>query len=335
MIAVEQVYKSFGKVRAVRGVSFALEPGQIVGLLGPNGAGKTTTIRMITGYTAPDKGRCTIQGLDVVDNPLAARRRLGYLPESAPLYDEMKVTEYLAFRARLFGLDRSTRKKAVGHVLERCWLTDVKRRRVSKLSKGYKQRVGLASALLHNPPVVILDEPTNGLDPSQVKETRSLIRELAKNKTMLISTHILSEVERMCDRVLIVAAGQLRADGSPQDLVAQSRTSATYVVQVRRHMPGDDERAKKIWQNLPFIADVQPDTPERSSLVGGWSLWLLTTKPGAPDLREAIATAASTAGILVRELRREEMSLEKVFLRIVEGEDKQGELAAAAVESAA
>lgn len=318
MIEVIDVHKSFGPVAAVRGVSFALEPGQVAGLLGPNGAGKTTTIRMIAGYFAPDQGSVRIQGFDTLDHPLQARIRLGYLPEAAPLYQDMSVQDYLNYRGQLFHMSRAARRAGVERVLERCWLRDMRKRRIAKLSKGYKQRVGLAAALLHNPPALILDEPTNGLDPSQMRETRQLIRELSVDRTMLISTHILSEVEKLCDRAIIVAGGRLLADGSPSDLVSKAQESATYIVQVQRSRPGDDARVFKIWQALPYVVSVEPNTPDRSSLLTGWSLWMLTARPGSPDLRESIAAAAQQAGLLVRELKRESATLERVFLSLVE-----------------
>jgi ABC-2 type transport system ATP-binding protein len=318
MIEVIDVHKSFGHVAAVRGVSFALEPGQVAGLLGPNGAGKTTTIRMIAGFFSPDQGSVRIQGYDTLDQPILARIRLGYLPEAAPLYQDMNVQDYLDYRGRLFQMDRQTRRTSLERVLERCWLREMRKRRISKLSKGYKQRVGLAAALLHNPPALLLDEPTNGLDPAQMRETRQLIRELSVDRTMLISTHILSEVEKLCDRALIVAGGRLLADGSPSGLVARAQESATYIVQVQRTRPGDDARVFKIWQALPYIVSVEPNTPDRSSLLTGWSLWMLTARPGAPDLREQIAGAAQAAGLLVRELKREAATLERVFLSLVE-----------------
>lgn len=319
MIEVIDVHKSFGHVAAVRGVSFALEPGQVAGLLGPNGAGKTTTIRMIAGFLSPDQGSVRIQGFDTLDQPIRARTRLGYLPEAAPLYQDMSVHDYLDYRGRLFQMPRPARRAAMERVIERCWLREMRRRRIAKLSKGYKQRVGLAAALLHNPPALLLDEPTNGLDPAQMRETRQLIRELSVDRTMLISTHILSEVEKLCDRAIIVAGGKLLADGSPSGLVARAQESATYIVQVQRTRPGDDLRVFKMWQALPYVVAVEPNTPDRSSLLTGWSLWMLTARPGAPDLRESIAAAAQQAGLLVRELKRESATLERVFLSLVEG----------------
>lgn len=321
MISVVGVHKSFGRVKAVRGVSFELAPGQITGLLGPNGAGKTTTIRMITGSVPPDAGLVRAFGFDIINQPSQAKRRLGYLPESAPLYPEMTPLEYLRFRGKLYGMTWKARGAAIGAVLERCHLKEVKRRRIGTLSKGFKQRVGLAGALLHNPPALILDEPTNGLDPSQIHETRRFIKELRVGRIILISSHILTEIERLCDRVLVISGGELKADGSPQDLSARALSGATYVVQLRRDKPGDDERAYTMLKNLPYVQDIQPNTFDRSSLLGGWSLWVVTGKVSAPDLRESISSACNQQHFTVRELRKEVPSLEKAYLKLVEGVD--------------
>lgn len=319
MLKVDQVHKSFGKIHAVRGVTFELAPGQVTGLLGPNGAGKTTTIRMMSGYHAPDRGRVSVAGFDTIEESLTARQKVGYLPESAPLYPEMKTRDYLEYRARLFGMTRAARRVAIEKAIEACWLKDVRNRRVGKLSKGYKQRVGLAASLLHDPPILILDEPTNGLDPTQIQETRKLIRDLAPKRVLLVSSHILGEVEKLCDRVIIMANGQVRADASPAQLVEQARANPTYIVQCKRVKPDDDERAFQVWMSLPHVSSVEPNKPERFVTTAGWSLWLITAKATAPDLREAIAAGAMSAGILVRELRRETPSLEKVFVRLMEG----------------
>lgn len=321
MLKVDQVYKSFGKIHAVQGVSFELAPGQVTGLLGPNGAGKTTTIRMVSGYHAPDRGRVTVAGFDTIEQSLAARQRVGYLPESAPLYPEMKTGDYLDFRAQLFGMTRPARRLAIDKAIEVCWLKDVRHRRVGKLSKGFKQRVGLAASLLHEPAVLVLDEPTNGLDPTQIQETRKLIRELAPKRALLVSSHILGEVEKLCDRVVIMAGGKVRADASPAHLVEQARANPTYIVQSKRVRVDDDERAFKVWSSIPHVLTVEPNKPERFQTAPGWSMWLIVAKPTAPDLREAIAQAAMGSGILVRELRRETPSLERVFVRLMEGGD--------------
>ena len=214
MIVVEHLTKYYGEYPAVRDVSFSVEKGQVVGFLGPNGAGKSTTMRILAGFLTASSGKATIGGKDVFWDPIEARRRIGYMPESCPLYGDMRVDEYLWFRGGLKGLGRRERKQRIGYVTERCWLTDVRRQLIGTLSKGYRQRVGLADALLADPPVLILDEPTAGLDPTQIRETRKLIRELGQMHTMLLSTHILSEVEATCDSVIIIYQGQVVEDGS-------------------------------------------------------------------------------------------------------------------------
>jgi len=213
MIVVEKLTKYYGEYPAVRGVSFEVPRGRVVGFLGPNGAGKSTTMRILAGFLTATGGRARIAGFDVFSQPIEVRRRIGYMPESCPLYPELRVEEYLKFRAGLKGLGWGNRRKRVDYVIKRCWLTDVRRQLIGTLSKGYRQRVGLADSLLADPPVLILDEPTAGLDPTQIRETRKLIRELGKEHTMLLSTHILSEVEATCDSVIVIYQGQVVEDG--------------------------------------------------------------------------------------------------------------------------
>src|SRR5436190_906547 len=330
MVLVDGVHKSFGSVHAVQGISFELKPGQIAGLLGPNGAGKTTTIRMITGYLLPDQGRVLINGYDTIDQAREAHRRLGYLPESTPLYPEMRVTDYLTFRGKLFGLDRNQRRRAIEHVIARCWLKDVRKRRIGKLSKGFRQRVGLAAALLHNPPVLILDEPTNGLDPSQIRETRQLVRELAAERTMLLSSHILPEVEKLCDRVIIIAGGKVRADGAPMQLIREAGDQGTYLVQAKGGRLGDDDRLIRVWSSLPYVHGVRRTNPDRAGEMADWTNWSISSKKGAPDLREAIAASAMQHGILLREIRTDAATLERVFLKLVEEASETSSAPAAA-----
>lgn len=214
MIVVEHLTKYYGEYPAIRDVSFQVDKGQVVGFLGPNGAGKSTTMRILAGFLTATSGKATIDGRDVFWDPIGARRRIGYMPENCPLYGDMRVDEYLWFRGGLKGLSRRDRKSRLGYVLERCWLADVKHQVIGTLSKGYRQRVGLADALLADPPVLILDEPTAGLDPAQIRETRKLIRELGQQHTMLLSTHILTEVEATCDSVIVIHQGQVIEDGS-------------------------------------------------------------------------------------------------------------------------
>jgi ABC-2 type transport system ATP-binding protein len=214
MIVVEHLTKYYGDYPAIRDVSFQVDKGRVVGFLGPNGAGKSTCMRILSGYITATSGKATIDGKDVFWDPMAARQRIGYMPENCPIYGDMRVDEYLRFRGGLKGMDRRMRKTRLGYVIERCWLGDVKHQIIGTLSKGYRQRVGLADALLADPPVLILDEPTAGLDPAQIRETRKLMRELGQHHTMLLSTHILSEVETTCDSVIVIDRGKVVEEGS-------------------------------------------------------------------------------------------------------------------------
>ena len=224
MILVSHLTKYYGDYAAVRDVSFDVPKGQVVGFLGPNGAGKSTTMRILAGYLTATSGQASIAGLDVFWQPVEVRRRIGYMPESCPLYPEMRVVEYLRFRAGIKGLHGGDATKRIEYVLGRCWLSDVRRQLIGTLSKGYRQRVGLADVLLNNPPVLILDEPTAGLDPGQIRETRKLIRELGREHTILLSTHILSEVEVTCDRAIIINRGQVVAAGRLVDLKPENQS---------------------------------------------------------------------------------------------------------------
>lgn len=309
MIAVNNVSKWYGPVQAVKDVSFAASPGQVVGLLGPNGAGKTTTIRMITGFLPPSAGTIQVCGHDTIDASLKARRCIGYLPESAPLYPEMSVADYLTYRARLYGMSRREVKAAVPEAARQCWLQDVIRRRIGHLSKGYRQRTGLAAALLHKPSVLVLDEPSNGLDPTQIREMRALIRGLAEERTVLVSSHILPEVERTCDRVIIIARGELRADGTPAELVDRLAGAAPCELEVKI---ADVPRLLAELRKLPGVAQVQDRTGD-----DGWTHVSLTPS-GAHDLRESAAAAAVAAGATLREVSRARPSLEQLFMRIIE-----------------
>jgi ABC-2 type transport system ATP-binding protein len=309
MIVAQDLSKRFGKVVAVDSVSFRIEPGRVVGFLGPNGAGKTTTIRMIAGFTPPTAGSITVDGRDVVRRPIDIRRRIGYLPEATPLYSEMRVIEYLRFRSRLFGVARRRRTAAIAEVLRRCRIEDVRRRTIGHLSKGYRQRVGLAAALLHDPPVLILDEPTVGLDPGQIREVRALMRELAGQRTVLLSTHILPEVEQTCDEVIMMARGCIQAQGTIEQLRASaSRGGAKYVVET----DAQDAAAK-----IRALAAVKRG--EAKPIEDGWFRVTVTPDPGAEDLRELIARTLARGGHAVRELRRESPTLEQMFMRITAG----------------
>lgn len=316
MILVREIRKSFGRVQAVRGLGFEVEPGEVVGLLGPNGAGKSTTIRMISGYLTPDEGSVQIDGFDTQVDSLEARTRIGYLPESAPVYPEMSVCGYLDYRARLFGLARADRRRALGAAMERCRITDVAKRRVGVLSKGYKQRVGLASALLHDPPVLILDEPSNGLDPSQIRETRSLVKDLAEQRTMIVSSHILPEVERLATRLIVIAGGLKRADGDLGTLLAR-QSERTVIAEVH----GDGRNLCALIVALRGVERAEP----AQTTGDGWTRITVSCLPSAPDPRPEIARMAAREGLPLRELREERASIERLFLDLVEsGGEKAG-----------
>ena len=315
MIELSSATKSFGSHAAVRGVSAAIRPGQATGLLGPNGAGKTTLLRMITGYLAPTRGSVAVCGHDTLRDADAARRCVGYLPETVPAYPEMSVRGFLLFRARLFGLGWRARRPAVHAAIARCWLDDVAHRRIGHLSKGYRQRVGLAAATLHDPRVMVLDEPTSGLDPSQITQMRELVRSLARAgpdgqpRTVLFSSHILPEVEQTCDRVLIMAAGELRADGTPRELVDSRSGDAPLVVTFAPGVSIDDGR-RTVGEALPGWR-VQPRESARGTLVAH-------PPPNiVGDPAESVARCAAARGLLITELRRERPSLEQVFLSVI------------------
>ena len=320
MIEVSRVSKSYGSVRAVHDVTVSIPSGQVTGLLGPNGAGKSTLIRMITSLLTPSSGGITVCGHDVVVDSGKARACIGYLPESAPLYPEMSVEGYLNYRAKLYAIGGAARKAAVDGVIGRCWLTEMRTRRISALSKGYRQRVGLAAAIIHEPKVVILDEPTTGLDPSQIRETRTLIRDLAKGRVVMLSSHILPEVEQRCDRVLIMVRGRLRAQGTPMELMAERQRSAPYVVEVvsPRADAAFTGTARQALEQVVGVASVAGSLLTDSASLAAVARYELVPHGGAPDLRDAIAAACEKAGLMVRELHRRQATLEQVFLSVIE-----------------
>ncbi len=253
MIQVEGLSKNYARNVAVNNISFSVEKGDIVGFLGPNGAGKTTTMRMLTCFMPPTSGKATVAGFDVFEQPFEVKKRIGYLPETPPLYPEMSVTDYLTFVARLKNVPSSELKNRVEQVMERCAVHDVKSKLISKLSRGYRQRVGLAQAIIHNPDVLILDEPTSGLDPKQITETRELIKNLSGEHTIILSTHILPEVEAVCRKVIIINKGRLVATDSVENLKTQAGTSNAVQVNVDTLGNGD---AAAVRQRLEQVAGV-------------------------------------------------------------------------------
>jgi len=314
MISVREIRKTYPNgwtkgIRAVDGVSFELTGGEVVGLLGPNGAGKSTTIRMITGFLAADSGSITVAGVNAIRRPVRARRSIGYLPEHAPLYLEMTPLSYLRYRARLCGLSGGKAKKRALAVADRCALTHMLGRRIGNLSKGYRQRVGLAAALVHDPKVLILDEPASGLDPAQIREMRTLVRELAQNKTMLLSSHILDEVERTCDRVVIIAGGAVRADDTPAEIM-------------RRHGPNPAVE----FECKGDPAAIDPRAVSQAA-GGGWNRGRVEPLDGedARGLAEQIGRSAAMKQIQLRELGVKTGSLEDAFMLLTrEGRQEQG-----------
>jgi ABC-2 type transport system ATP-binding protein len=303
MISLASVHKAFGSTLAVRDVSLHVPRGQILGLLGPNGAGKTTTARLIVGAIAPSRGRVEVDGLDTLDHPLAVRGRLGYLPESNPLHPEMTVLQHLRFRARLHRVPRARRAAAVGEALERCDLAGVRGRPIGDLSKGFRQRVGLAAAMVHDPPVLILDEPTAGLDPEQVAHTRALVRGLAGERTVLLISHLLPEVERTCDRVVIFARGEIGLDV----LTADAAAAATDPILVEVAA----DRALVAIERIDTIEGVRSVAFDHAG--GGWSTLRVLPAPGADPRARIVAELADDA-IPLREIHRRPQTLESLYL---------------------
>ncbi len=325
VIRLHHVEKRFARVHAVRGVTLDIERGQVVGVLGPNGAGKTTTIRMIAGLLPPSAGTVSVAGLDSVADSRALRARIGYMPEAAPLYPEMKVVSYLRYRAGLYDIAGRDRAAAVERAADKCQLSEVRHQRIGTLSKGYRQRVGLASALLHDPEVVILDEPTSGLDPSQVVEARSLIKELSGRRTMLVVSHILPEVERTCDRIVVFARGRVRADGHPARLVGQSTAARRVIVEVRHagnaahtEIPG----VPGALASIPGVERAEAAPCEGGAEHEAWTRCTLTFRADGgtanEDARPIVHAACVAAGLTVRELRHATASLEEFYIRTVE-----------------
>ena len=322
MIEAHDLTRKFGDFTAVAGVSFSLQEGEIVGILGPNGAGKTTTIRMLTGFLPPSSGRVTLGGRDLFSgtpDAVAVRRDLGYLPESVALYPEMRVEEYLSYRARLEGMDRTALRRRLGEALERCLLSDVRRQVIGTLSKGYRQRVGLAGAILHDPKVLVLDEPTVGLDPKQIVAIRELIRELGRKHTLLLSTHILPEVELLCGRVLIFDRGRIVAEGSPDQL--RERLQGQVAVTVEFESAGDG-MAEALAQ-IDGVRGVRPDAdrPDRPDRPGRF---VVEAAPGA-DPRAAIFRLAVERSWTLVELASARVSLEDVFVRLTTSDGRDAE----------
>jgi len=323
MIEVERLTKHYGPVTAIRDVSFAVAPGEIVGFLGPNGAGKSTTMRILSCFMPASSGTAKVAGFDVFRDSMAVRQRIGYLPENVPLYSEMRVASYLDFVAEVKGVGRTLRRSRVADVMERCRIDDVQHRLIGKLSKGYRQRVGLAQAIVNDPAVLILDEPTIGLDPQQITEIRALIKSLAGDHTVILSTHILPEVSMVCSGVIIINRGSIVAQGAIDRLVEDFFPTARVHVQVAAPPAAVREGLGKI----PGVVGVHEDPAS-----DGLASYVVESARGR-DVRGEIFQLAAQQGWQLRELRRAGMTLEEVFIRIVAGEETAAEPAIVEAES--
>jgi ABC-2 type transport system ATP-binding protein len=304
VIQADSLSRSYGDRWAIRDVSFQAQQGEILGFLGPNGAGKTTTMRILTGFLAPSAGRAAVAGYDVVEKPLEVKRRLGYLPEVIPLYEDLTTREYLSFVARLKGVERRKVDDAVDRAMTLCAVTEVADRLVRHLSRGYRQRVGLAHAIVHDPPVLILDEPTSAMDPRQIVEIRNVIKGLRGGHTVILSTHILPEATAVCDRVIIINEGSVVAVDTYEQLAARLRSSEKTLVRVARLDGGLQERLRQ----LPGVLHVTSGSGQGEMVVEAAL---------GKDVREQIAQTVVGAGVGLLELRPLAMSLEDVFLKLV------------------
>jgi ABC-2 type transport system ATP-binding protein len=307
MISVSNLSKSFGRTVAVDDISFEVSKGEVLGFLGPNAAGKTTTMRMLTCYLTPDSGTATVAGFDIWEDSLEVRKRVGYLPESAPLYVDMDVVAYLKFVADVRGLSREERSPRISKMIETCGLESVVGRNIGELSKGYKQRVGVAQTLIHDPEILVLDEPTTGLDPSQIIEIRELIKDIGRERTVILSTHILPEVEATCSRVLIINEGRLTASGTPEELHAVAGGEDLVYVSVK----AGDAPVEEALGRITSVTSVDRVSEGEQ----GYVRYVLKSKNGV-DVGEHVYRAAVENGWTINELRRETLSLEDIFLKL-------------------
>jgi ABC-2 type transport system ATP-binding protein len=315
LIEAQGLTRYYGERPAVDDVSFHAVRGEILGFLGPNGAGKTTTMRMLTCFLPPTRGTARVAGYDILDESMEVRRRIGYLPENVPLYTDLTVTAYLDFVATLKGMPRADRVTRIGRVMDECGVTEVQNRPIGKLSRGYRQRVGLAQALVNDPDVLILDEPTVGLDPRQIIEIRQLIRSLAGERTVILSTHILPEVSLLCQRVIIINEGRLITDDTPENLSRSLRSASILEVEVR----GDDDGARRCLLGVGGV-----NTVSLLESRDGIHRFRVETDDG-PDRREAMAAALVAAGFGLLALTPRDVSLEDIFVRLVTEEASTGD----------
>jgi len=309
MIKVENLTKRYAGQTAIQDLNFEVGKGEIMGFLGPNGAGKTTTMRILASFMPPSSGRASVAGFDIFEHSLQARAHLGYMPENNPLYNDMRVTEYLDYRAALKGVPHRRVSERVGDVKELCGLKDVEKKIIAALCKGFRQRVGLADALLHEPDLLILDEPTIGLDPNQIRQVRELIKNLGKQHTILLSTHILPEVEMTCSRVIIIHKGRIEACDTPENLLNQIRTASGVLLEAKT---GSDNGGEEL-ERIRGVKDV------RVSRDGDWQVFSLRADAEA-DVRPEVFRLASDRRWTVRELSQRRATLEDVFVEITHAE---------------
>ncbi|MBX3405876.1 MAG: ATP-binding cassette domain-containing protein [Phycisphaeraceae bacterium] len=318
MIDIRALSKRFGSLVAVDGVSFTVQRGEVLGFLGPNGAGKSTTMKMVTGFLAPSAGTADVCGHDVVQEPLAVKERIGYLPEGAPAYPDMTPASFLGFVGAVRGLRGAALQRRIDELVSTVHLEGVMRQPIDTLSKGYKRRVGLAAAILHDPEVLIMDEPTDGLDPNQKHEVRQLIREMSPHKAIVLSTHILEEVEAVCTRAVIIARGRIVADGTPAELQARSRTHNAVRIAVRIASPGMTVGVRQELARLRYVDTVEPCASSADS-----AAFVVRPKPGRAVLPE-VAQCVRAKGWAVEELRTDEGRLDEVFREITTGHASKG-----------
>ena len=314
MIEAEKLTKYYDKVAAIEDVSFSVDKGEIVGFLGPNGAGKTTTMRILTGFLPPSSGTARVAGYDILADSLQVRRRIGYLPEAVPLYTDMKVAAYLEFVAEVKGIDRRESRRSINQIMEKCRIVDVQRMLIGSLSRGYRQRVGIAQALLKDPEVLILDEPTVGLDPKQIIEIRQLIKELSGQSTIILSTHILPEVSMICQRVIIINDGHIIAVDTPENLTTRLQSSAKLLLTV----DGPVGQVEEALTQLPGVLRVEPKDESRDATVS-----FVVESERSRDLRRDVSRLIVDRGWGLLELRPADMTLEEIFIRLVTEEHQE------------
>ena len=306
MIEISSLSKTYGRHKAVDQISFEVTRGEVVGFLGPNGAGKSTTLKMLTGFLPPTSGAARIAGKDIFRESLEVRKRIGYMPENVPLYTDMRVKEYLRFRGGLRGLSGSKLRKSMGEVMETAGLTDVRRKMIKTLSKGYRQRVGLADALIHEPELLILDEPTNGLDPNQIRSIRQLIKNLGEKHTILVSTHILTEVEMTCNKVVIIDEGKIKAADTPQNLVNSMRRAGRVTVELQAPKHEVESSISQIEEVTRVVGE---------SMTDDWHRFTVFAAPKT-DTRLKIGNLATEKKWPLRSLSRKISTLEEVFIEL-------------------